>query len=318
MQRKLIAQKDSFTVTLPKKWIQENNLSSGAELFIESIDESLLISATKTTRDKTIEIELTPEMTNTLKLVLLTIYRQGYDRAIFRNVSNEQKEHLLKALPLLLGFELVEDLNQKLIFESVTEPSESKDLMILRRLFLLNKEVFSYVIADGKKGELAHRLQVFEIAQKTSQYDNFLKRRLSKAVFPSSSSYYMWALITHLLLFNKSAFHLYEQAIKTISLSNEILDSLEDVGSAFTMLYEGFFSDDMRKTHKGGDLARKTLRGPLLKELHSLKGDSAQFLYYCTEIARITYHMASSTQGIIFSRGFLDVGKINNTITTNK
>ena len=83
MRRKLVRQgKSTLTVSLPKKWIEKNELNEDNDVEIQEIENILQISLDSNIikKNKEIELFLSNEHKKVIKLILRMLYKLGYHK----------------------------------------------------------------------------------------------------------------------------------------------------------------------------------------------------------------------------------------------
>ena len=89
MYRNLVNQKGSLTLTLPKSWVEKNKLQPKDQVFIQEQENQLIIESEHSTLKKTKELDVKGIATGTLRSILGSLYRSGYDELLLRNVTPE-------------------------------------------------------------------------------------------------------------------------------------------------------------------------------------------------------------------------------------
>lgn len=163
MRRKLVKQgPQSLVVTLPTRWITENNLRKGREVIITESENKLIIAATEEQKLRPPYVLNITDCAHYYIIRTITMaYRLGYDEM---QIHNEKRvvTHLRKNKPVptkkfmreltrrFIGMEIVSENEEKVIIKCFTAvtPEEAKNVQ--RRIFLLLKE-FMEKISSQKK-----------------------------------------------------------------------------------------------------------------------------------------------------------------------
>ena len=121
MKRKLIKQGiGGFTVYLPKKWVDERGLKEKAEIEIEEVENSLVLTADAVPQKRSIEIHALSENQQFLRMELWNPYRRGFDKLIIHYNTKTQKQIIEREIDLhLLGFEITDTEKNIIIAENV-------------------------------------------------------------------------------------------------------------------------------------------------------------------------------------------------------
>ena len=143
MKRKVIKQgPTTLMISLPSVWIKKFSIKKGDSLEIEEVDRHLKISTDK-------EIEITPiefdsrglDMKH-IKKYLDEIYKSGYEEIKIRyedpDFLSEIQDYISR---ILIGYEIIEQRETSLIVKSISKTIEQEFNHILRRAFLVTKEL---------------------------------------------------------------------------------------------------------------------------------------------------------------------------------
>ena len=182
MKRKLIKQgNNSYTLTLPIKWIRDKGLDENSEIELEEKEGELIINTNINKKQiKKLELKITNYNERTIKNLLNQGYRQGYD-LIKIQYKNKSQLDIIKSITreTLLGFELTEENLDSCIIENITEPSEEKFDIILRKVFLIIKNEGEEILNDILK-KLDNRKKREHTKIIIDDYTNFCRRAIIK------------------------------------------------------------------------------------------------------------------------------------------
>ncbi len=149
MKRKLVQHGQTSIVTsLPIDWIRENNLKPGDQVEIQKADHNLIISPEEEKVVKTYTINTNKIDRSTLYLLLINLYRKGYDevtilhknKQIIDYETNKEVNTLSKVkswLPRFLGWEVMKQDDEKTLIKDVTRPKEDNIQPLIKRIFFL-------------------------------------------------------------------------------------------------------------------------------------------------------------------------------------
>ncbi|MBW3018228.1 hypothetical protein KY325_03655 [Candidatus Woesearchaeota archaeon] len=117
--RKLIKfGKNSFVLTVPKTWIDKNNLDSKHPVFVEENSNDLIVSIEqkKDKEEKKIVIYVDGKSPNTIEREIVAAYINNYNMMEFRgNDLKQSAKHIGSFLNNLMSFEIMEQTNIKLL-----------------------------------------------------------------------------------------------------------------------------------------------------------------------------------------------------------
>jgi len=292
MRRKIIKQgHNSYTLTLPIKWIKEHHLDGGDEIDLNLQDNGILINpGIKKNIKQSVTIDLHDYCTYTIRSILYQNYRKGFDKITLKYHSEKQlkaiKEDTRKNL---LGFEVVEEKNNTCIIENITEPSSEKFNIIMRKVFLLIIEEAKEIVQDitHKKYNIAKRN---EHKNTIDNFTNYLRRCIIKdKVGGLKDSYLLFHIVSKLSLIHHSYYylHLFMSKEKR-ALSSDVLKMLEQTVDYFTLFYNAFYKKDIKMTDKTQHTKTKLFKDSLYPSMLKKKGIDNRALLHIGEIIRLT------------------------------
>ncbi len=231
MKRKLISQgKGGLTLCIPKKWADKRSLHAGNEVDIDEKGDFLLVSSTVKSKSE-ISINFDKDETKQVIIAVTHCYRLGFDK-IEINGEKTILEIVKKTTPLLLGFDITSEKKNRIIIENLSEPSDEKFDVMLRRIFLIIKEM----------GNMESN-----ISYQRNQLDRlcfFCKRTITKKINSFDNPMALWELITYLMAIGHGYYYLDEYSKKKKSkIHSGYLDS---INSYFGKLYDAYYKKDTK------------------------------------------------------------------------
>jgi len=301
MKRKVIQQRNSFTITLPKKWVKEHGIDKCKEITIDDEKEGLYVR-TDAIPQKEGELKIDSNNRKYIVMVLNNAYRSGYD-TLKISISNEKTAEIIeKQLSLLLGWQITERAPTQIVIENLTEPTTDKFDSLLRRVFLVIKhdlEELKQIILKGK-GDIAN---IKKNAEEIIRIDNFLRRCISKKVVEKEKTMFYWSLISTITWVHRSIYYLVcdiekENTGITIPVNDKTIQNLIDTEiKAFTSLYEGFFSNNMDKISSVMEIINEIQENK--DKYLTAKRNTQLIVYYFIEMSRLTNFSCSPCLGIL-------------------
>ncbi len=298
MERKLIKQgQNALTVTLPSEWTKTNELNAGGIVDLDISENKVIVSTNEKPKPKEIVLKLGSESESIIKPRLNLAYRLGFDHIKVLYLTQEQEGIIRKLVEeLLLGFEVTETGKGYLIIESVAEPSQEKQEVLLKRTFWIIKNNFSEIAEDLHKKDFRNYSKVLEQSLIVNRYINFLNRNISKNKFNEERISYHWDFHLKLLLIQRSLFHLYsvlkeEQKMKLSSSTIKLFLNLKE---DFSKLVEGYSKKDFNLLEIVGQDTNKQLYTDIYNLLKKTKGPENIVFYHFGELSRLI-NLASIT-----------------------
>ncbi len=290
MKRRIIKQgNNSYTLTLPIKWIRANNLTGNEEISVDEEENTLKIATEKKQDKKTITLDLLENNSRSIRFMIQQVYRQGYDQIIIKYFSEEIYQTLIEVVDnYFVGLEIVEKKNNSCNLSVIVETNEDKFKMFLRKMFLLIKDSLNSLGTKEIKSIHYNYLKLYA-------YQNYCKRYIySKKSELSSYDYY--SLLSYLLNIHSDidkfsvSIRTYKNIINLKERIKKIVDFLEAIERNF---YLGK-SDVLMKLTEELEVFRE-------EQLHFKKLEKEDFLvfHYQIEIIRLLYGALSPLLGIV-------------------
>ncbi|MBW2981703.1 hypothetical protein KY343_02375 [Candidatus Woesearchaeota archaeon] len=297
MKRRVIRQKDSFTITLPMKWAREHGV--GKELFVDEVEEGLLVKTESVPFKREAEIKLTSGDKRFLQYILNNYYRAGYDKLIIEGKVNEKD--LYKALNLLPGFEVTDFTESRVIIESMSEVTEARFEVLIKQIFFIAKQDVIYIIDSLKNLEKIDVERMHVSSSRAIKNSNFCLRTVSRKKGDFNS--FQWTMNNLITWIERQLYYL-AVAIKDKKmekLSKSELDYLYSVKDSLDNLYKGIYENKIetfQNIHKNFREYEEE-RFNLLKKQSRYK---STVLYYFSVMSRYIMTSTSSGIGIITMR----------------
>ncbi len=300
MKRKVIRQRDSYTVTLPIKWVKEHGVDEGLEVDVHEEKEGIIIQTEGIARKKETELKITPSNEPFIRHNLNNLYRLGYDKIRIFYETKKQLGIVEKSTNMfLLGFEVTEIGDGYAIIENVAEPSGAKQEVLLRRMFLLVKQSMEKLSNDFTSKKIKGLQEIMQITEKVGQYDNFCRRNVTKRKFSEEKTNFYWGLYTYLRLIQQSMVHLYEALEnKAVASGPSRMKFIKALQGGFDSIYNAFYKKDLETINRSKKEMANALK-EIQKEIMKSKGIENIALYYLAEMTRLAYLATSPMIGIL-------------------
>ncbi len=142
MKRKIIKQGvDTYTISLPKKWIITNQIKKGDELNIEELAGKLIISYDGVLKSSNgVFVKLDDSFNKeVIKKFILAIYKSGVDE-IDMKLKNEVKDTVQEILKNeIMGYEIVEDRDGFVKIKDIANHQEDINQFIQRTFYIIKE-----------------------------------------------------------------------------------------------------------------------------------------------------------------------------------
>ena len=170
MRRNLIRQgSGSYTLTLPKGWVEGNGLGRGGEIELKEQGNSLLLSTKKILEDRSKIIDLPePLYQTTLWYLFFSAYVAGYQEIVLRPKSSscilvdrlsykKSKVPIAKAIQdimaIVVGMEVLVQTKEKIIIREIAAGNPEQFASTLNRAFYVLETVIEESAAAIREKE---------------------------------------------------------------------------------------------------------------------------------------------------------------------
>ena len=295
MIRTVIQQKQSFTITLPKKWVKKNNLTNKSEVNIEEdiYSNKLLISPINnenTNNKQRITINAKGLELKAIRIILNENYRLGFDVIKILSVEKEELPKLEELNKKLIGFTSTTT-NKSITFETLTQDHIEKNTLnnIIRKIFTIIKETYT------EEKEYLENLK-FNCDINT----NYARRILNKFYKGEQNAFHYYNLITKLSLLQHA---IYETRKETTD--EETKHILEKIKKEFEIIETSLFKEKYSELNKIYSL-KKEITKQINEYGKKTKSKNIDKLY---EQNRLLEILTGPIQGLIIIKQGLEENK---------
>jgi phosphate uptake regulator len=135
----------TYTVSLPKTWATENDVSSGMTVEIYAEDDTLLITPQNDVDHQEGTLEVASLEDEQLKRAILTMYVSGFDviRLEAGRITTEQRRAIRSAIQGLIGVEVVEEQSGCVVIQDLLDSAELSIVNAVSRMRLIATSMLS-------------------------------------------------------------------------------------------------------------------------------------------------------------------------------
>jgi len=263
MQRKVIQHGPAtYIVSLPKTWVRKYDIQKGDDLNIFAQDNTLVISTEMRRRLKEVEVEITGLDRSCILHVIRGLYRLGYD-VINVKFSNPETVYVRtgEVLPVsrviheevntLIGFEVIQEDNNKCVINDLQETSGKDFDQVLRRIFLLLLDAydsFAQGVKEGDKSKLRNVETTHGVITKFVSYCLRLLNKKSHSDVQKTSYYYH--SIAYLDRITDVLKYTARDIQKESKVTPEVAEIIKLVGENLNTYYKFFYTYSIDKISK--------------------------------------------------------------------
>jgi len=147
--------KETFFVSLPRKWALRFGIEKGDEVSIETGEDGSLVIRPSKLSKKRVE-ETVVNFSDFFERELLGKYLLGYNIIKIiksKRFSYEEREEVEKAVKKLVGLEIVEETQNEIVVHSVLDASSTHPSKILQRMCVISSSMYKDVIEGIAKND---------------------------------------------------------------------------------------------------------------------------------------------------------------------
>lgn len=183
MKRKAIQlANQTLVISLPSKWVKQQNIKKGDEIDLEEEDEKLIIRGSFEPEMKTSSLDLKDYSSMIIYRQLRLLYRKGYDKLILKYKNPTQMNVLEDTIKNLIGFEIVEQSKNECIIEDIAE-SQTKDIdKLIKRVIMLMMSMCEELQDDSKPLDSDRLKDIILTDKQINKFSDYIIRLINKNV----------------------------------------------------------------------------------------------------------------------------------------
>lgn len=208
--RKLISfGKGGYVVSVPKDWVEENNLEKGSFITLEKNNGSLILMPKggyredKTGSEIIIDVDNKDEMT--IRRELTSAYLNAYDIVQLKGENlKDYLESIKKESKTLIALEIIESTKNKIVFKDFLNYSDLSVDKIFKKTDIIIRSMFM----DIKTGDKEVWSNIVARDYDVNKYFNLVLKILKKALINSSVSKALNLKIHQILIYRDNIYTL--------------------------------------------------------------------------------------------------------------
>ena len=168
----------TFTLSLPKRWVEANRLGKGDALAISEMDDGALIveARARPVEELAIEVDAVREAEEHLLRRLVALYIRGYRTITVRSprgqaVTEGARRAVRRFTRLAMGVEIVDESEGRVVVRDLLNPADLPLLAAVKRMHLLARTMHQDAIRSVLEREEALGR---EVGQRDSELDRLL------------------------------------------------------------------------------------------------------------------------------------------------
>ncbi|MCK4589440.1 MAG: phosphate uptake regulator PhoU [Nanoarchaeota archaeon] len=297
MKRKIVKLGPStLVVSLPAKWTQKFHLKPGNEIDLKEEPSRLVLtpSDAKPLQTKK-EISLGKRPPRSVVKYIAGAYKKGYDELTIKFDHPEVMDIIEDYMPSLLGYEIVQQENNKCVIKNVAEALEFDQIM--RRTFLVLMSIGEQIIENIQNKDYNKLKQIPRLDKNINKNTDFCKMQLVKKSYEGKKeSFYLYTINSYLELIGNEYRDIAKQLAKTKTITQDELNHLKEIIHYLREFYEIFYKFDEKKeaafVHQREHIIKKSYN--LLKKQNTDK----ILVHHIFKAGLLTYQMIGSLFGL--------------------
>jgi phosphate transport system protein len=286
--RKLIGfGKNSFVVSVPKSWVEKNNLKKGSVLSLSEKGSEILLSSEEYDEKrqlKEIIIECNNSDDKTTKTKIVSAYINDYNTIVLKGIESAKKAKEIRSiLHDLVAMEIIEQTTDRIVAKDFLNTQDSSVNTIMRRMDIITRAMISDSILSVDED---HSESVYNRDSDVNRLSHLCFRIIKKGLNDSRIAKRLEMGNTDLLISWLVTQHIETMAdnTKRIARCLKYLKAEEKVKSELKNTYKKVQSNylDILKAYytKNKDLAYKVLskHSPTMAKISQLEKDTDKTL----------------------------------------
>lgn len=253
MKRKVIqlAHK-TLVVSLPSKWVKRYQVLKGAELEAEERGQQMVFSTSRRSESERISVDFSELNSEVIRRWMLSsLHKSGYDE-IEITYKDESVPGIIqeRIRDLLTGFAIVEQGKNRCVIRVVAEEQEKEFDAVLRRAFLVVKNMGEGIYDYVKDNRLERLKELLALEKTNNQLTNFCERILNKKGY----SDYRKTCFAYVVAWNlEKVCDDYKEICELISanpkakVSGSVAEMIKTANDYFSEYYELFYKFEINK-----------------------------------------------------------------------
>ena len=289
MKRKVIKQGNgTLTMTLPKNWTKQMGLTGASEIDVEESGSELIVSGSKAKKGQTVEIILESNNSIYIRQIIRNVYLGGHDELYVQFFDTKSIKYINQAVDELIGYHVIEQSDTGCLIKNLSSVMNEEFSVLLRKVFLLNKNLLEMLCEDLKYNKVRNLEQVRGITKNIHQFGDYCRRTLFKRkMFDDFKAARMYALITRLISITNTIEYIYEQlsSKSKLNITKSDINFMKRTHDFYVLFYDTYYSKKIKDIPKLS-IIKGELNNKLLPELLKKKNQENIVLLGASQIIK--------------------------------
>jgi phosphate uptake regulator len=283
---------NTLVVSLPASWVKKSNISKGDGVEVSELEGKLVLSAGKSAESGQILVDVSG-MDPMIKRILGALYKSGYDEIKVRFSTIAELKTVQEVVrEEFLGFEVIDQKKDYLIFKKVSHIEPKEFNTMLRRMFLIVVSMADDSLEAIEKNDKAWLEAIALHDKDVNKIADFCRRVLNTT---GADGYKRIAPVYFIVEQLEKVGDMYRDICqhhlkRSFKLSPELKKIYKDTNLFFRSFYEVCFDLDLAMLR---DFAKRrySLRDTFEGYFGSLSQKELRTLYFLNNIVESTFDM---------------------------
>ncbi len=171
----------TLMISLPAKWVKDNNLKKGDDLNIDMRGNELRINSENTLNEGKVTVDISELDERVLRWLIASVHKAGYDEIelLYKNkAAINITQELVK--DLMMGFIIADHTERKIVLKNISTEIEKEFDMILRKSFLTIMSLGENMYSMVKENKDNNIQDLLGLEKTNNQFTNFCQRIINK------------------------------------------------------------------------------------------------------------------------------------------
>lgn len=249
MKRRVVQQGPAtLMISLPSKWVKENNIAKGNEVELTEEKGKLIITLDGPTEQPQKKEVDTATMGIFNEYFVNYFYQKGYDEVLIRSSDASLLDVIEKRAKQMIGFEVVQKTKNTITLKMLVKIDQQEFDIVLRKLFQITLVMGDKIIEAVGKKDAVLLAEVAMDEKENNKYTDLCLRILSKNKYKYPENGFMLFALLRELEQTGDLYKWIADDVKKISkIQPSYIDLFKKIHAFFRLYYELYYSFDGQK-----------------------------------------------------------------------
>jgi phosphate uptake regulator len=289
MKRRVIQQKGSYTLTLPIKWVKDNELEKNDEISVTEEDNRLILEPGEAKkRPKSTQLTVTSSIFRTYRSLIGGLYRGGYDEIKVNFKDPKLIKELQKTVDTLYGFEVFSIDQNSCVFRSIYTEQATELKSHVNKAIHNIKTMQKIIFEDLKSKKQDSKEELLQFRNNVLKQRDIVARTIVRQKLFDNKHFPYQTIAYNLWYIARFYYYLYMSSSPK-KVSKQDLDLLEKTNKYFDKSFERINNMRLLEKHEEFIDLFDSITGHMKK-----KGSVSPVYSYCNTILFLIHACNSS------------------------